>query len=139
MDYKDELVEEYTTLRGFDLPVVKADKDRMFDSVVQHLHINLLADLSPPWMAKKFLQALPGEGFLCRYLVPTFMQWDIETAARLFGEYVANTMKKVAEAAALQVTRGAWAPAVPLPKLQRAGGDVAFDFVSAFTEAFLLP
>ena len=94
--FKTYLVEEYATLRGQDVPTSDEESNRMFDAAVQYIHVNLLQDLSPPWMEKDFAQALPGEGVLSRYLKPCFLKWDIASAGVLFGEVMTRTLSHAA-------------------------------------------
>ena len=51
-DWKRLLIEEYATLQGQDVPApgnVSACH-KMFKAAVQYVHVNLLQDLSPPWI-----------------------------------------------------------------------------------------
>ena len=88
--FKDQLVEEYAALHGFDLPPVDNLHGRhvLFEAAVQYVHATLLQDLSPPWIGSEFSQALPGNGVLCRYLKPTFLRWEASQVHTLFGEQV---------------------------------------------------
>ena len=70
----------------------------MFAAAVRFLHMKLLQDLAPPWVTHPFLQALPGDGVLCRYTKPTFLRWDIARADCLFGDAVMATWRWVARA-----------------------------------------
>ena len=49
----------YTVVTGQDPDAEKA----MFDSAVRYMHMLLLRDFSPPWLMRKFPQALPGMVF----------------------------------------------------------------------------
>ena len=70
----------------------------MFAAAVWFLHMKLVQDLAPPWVTHPFLQALPGDGVLCRYTKPTFLRWDIARAERLFGDAVMARWRWVAQA-----------------------------------------
>ena len=65
--------------------------------------MNLLQDLAPPWVTHPFLQALPGEGVLCRYTKPTFLRWDLARAKYLFGDAVMARWQWVARAVSVAV------------------------------------
>ena len=62
--------------------------DKMFKAAAQYAHVNLLQDLSPPWIDHNFPQALPGDGVLARYLKPTFLCWPADLVPTLFGQDV---------------------------------------------------
>ena len=95
---KMQLVEEYATLTGEDTPTPhSARMDEMFDAAVRFLHMNLLQDLSPPWVTHEFLQALPGDGVLCRYTQPTFLRWETDRALLLFGDEVMEIWHRAAD------------------------------------------
>jgi hypothetical protein len=59
--------------------------------------VNLLQDLSPPWIGSEFLQALPGDGVLSQYLKPTFLAYNLIDAEYVFGDTVMRTLCKVAQ------------------------------------------
>ena len=99
--FKTHLVEEYATLRGLDVPTSGSDITCMFDAAVQYIHVNLLQDLSPPWLEKDFPQALPGDGVLSRYLKPCFLKWDMASAGTLFGEVITRTLSHTASSLGL--------------------------------------
>ena len=88
--WKEMLVEEYCLLRGRTLPDRrnKSVQSTLYNEATQFLHAKLLQDLSPPWVAQQFSQALPGDGVLCRYLKPTFLRWPVRKVLRLFGKDV---------------------------------------------------
>ena len=88
--WKEMLVEEYCLLRCLDLPHPhdKPAQRMLYNQATQFLHAKLLQDLSPPWVAKQFSQALPGDGVLCRYLKPTFLRWPVGKVLLLFGKDV---------------------------------------------------
>jgi len=94
--HKTHLVQEYATLLGLDVPMSDSEISRMFDAAVQYIHVNLLQDLSPPWLEKDFSHALPGEGVLSRYLKPCFLRWDMASAGTLFGEVITRTLSHAA-------------------------------------------
>ena len=66
----------------------KQANNDLFNAAVQYIHVNLLQDLSPPWIGHQFSQALPGDGVLCRYLKPTFMRWTRSAKEVIFGQKV---------------------------------------------------
>ena len=70
---------------------------------MRYMHMLLLYDLSPPWLTRKFPQALPGDGVLSRYTRPSFLQWLSDTAVTLFGEEVMKLLGQVASAVSLDV------------------------------------
>jgi len=94
---KTHLVQEYATLFGECVPTSVNDFNSMFNKAVQYIHVNLLQDLSPPWLDKNFPQALPGDGVLSRYLKPCFLKWDMASAAPLFGETITRTLSHSAQ------------------------------------------
>ena len=104
-DWKESLIEEYATLRGEDVPARgdKATNSRMFKAAVQFIHVNLLQDLSPPWIDHNFPQALPGDGVLARYMKPTFLRWPRDIVGTLFGREVFETWSKECQAAGLEL------------------------------------
>ena len=75
----------------------------LFDSAVRYLHMLLLRELRPPWLAYKFPQALSGEGVLSRYTRPSFLQWPIDVGAVVFGEGVVAMLRKVTSAVGVDV------------------------------------
>jgi hypothetical protein len=87
---KDLLIEEYSTLMAQSLPDKNDGEGRetVFNKAVQYIHLNLLQDLSPPWIDRQFSQALPGNGVLCRYLKPTFVVWPVAIVEMLLGKVV---------------------------------------------------
>ncbi len=89
-DWRELLIEEYATLKGQPLPAreEKRYSRELFKAAVQYIHVNLLQDLSPPWIEHDFPMALPGDGILARYLKPTFLRWPLEVVGALFGEKV---------------------------------------------------
>jgi len=99
--FKAYLVQEYTTLLGLNMPTTDYEMTRMFDTALQYVHVNLLQDLSPPWLENDFPQALPGEGVLSRYLKPCFLKWDIGSAHFLFGEAITGTFVHAAKTVGL--------------------------------------
>jgi len=78
------------TLKGQALPALnnKHAWDLLYHEAIEYLHVNLLQDLSPPWLGHQFSQALPGDGVLCRYLKPTFLRWPIGKVLVIFGQQV---------------------------------------------------
>jgi len=98
---KTHLVQEYATLLGLHVPTSVHEINRMFDAAVQYIHVNLLQDLSPPWLDKNFPQALPGDGVLSRYLKPCFLKWDMASAVPLFGETITRTLSHAAQSLGL--------------------------------------
>ena len=91
--WRQLLIEEYATLKGQALPA-RGDQmanENMFKAAVQYIHVNLLQDLSPPWIGHNFSQALPGDGVLARYLKPTFLRWPLEAVGTLFGREILET------------------------------------------------
>jgi len=88
--WRDLLIEEYATLRGQALPVLddKRACEVLYHEAIQYVHVNLLQDLSPPWVGHQFSQALPGDGVLCRYLKPTFLRWSAGMVPVIFGQQV---------------------------------------------------
>ena len=54
-------------------------------------------------MASGFTQTLPGEGLISQLLKPTFLQWDAERAACIFGKCVMVTLQSVARDVSLSV------------------------------------
>ena len=86
-DWKQLLIEEYATLQGQHVPAPDnfSACDKMFKAAVQYVHVNLLQDLSPPWIDHNFPQALPGDGVLARYLKPTFLKCSIKAVGGLGG------------------------------------------------------
>jgi len=100
------LVEEYSALHGMAMPDITQERakfDEIYLSAVKYIHMNLLQDLSPPWIGARFTQALPGEGLLSQYLKPTFLQWDAEQAKQLFGKHVMGTFERAAKVVSLSV------------------------------------
>ena len=97
------IVEEYAVLHGERVPLQRKQFDDMFNLAVRYIHMNLLQDLSPPWITKKFTQAVPGDGLLAQCLMPTFLQWDVEYAKRLFGYDVMDTFEAAADKVSLSV------------------------------------
>ena len=103
---KFALVEEYSALHGFAMPDFlqeRAKFDEMYLHAVKYIYMTLLRDLSPPWIARRFTQALPGSGLLSQYLKPTFLQWDAVQAKDLFGEHVMATFERAAKDVSLSV------------------------------------
>ena len=100
--HKQHLVQEYAELLGADIPTNAVQFDQMFDAAAQYVHLNLLQDLSPPWIEHEFSQALPGDGVLSRYLKPTFLCWDMNFAPQLFGKVLTDTWMSVAPSLALK-------------------------------------
>jgi hypothetical protein len=115
----------------------------MYLRAVKYIHINLLQDLSPPWVASGFAQALPGEGLLSQFMKPTFLQWDAQQAARIFGKCVMATFQSAARDVSLSVAGVLGRPlyvctqlkpngdmcmnvAAMSPLLERAGGHRTF-------------
>ena len=92
---KDLLIDEYATLMAQTLPGDNDQEAReaLFQKAVQYIHLNLLQDLSPPWIEREFSQALPGNGVLSRYLKPTFVRWPFPKLSLLFGEDVLETWR----------------------------------------------
>ena len=84
------LVEDYCLLHDRALPDRdnKQAQSMLYNEATQFLHAKLLQDLSPPWVAHQFSQALPGDGVLCRYLKPTFMWWPAGDVSCLFGTHL---------------------------------------------------
>ena len=66
-DWKQLRIEEYSTLQGQDVPSDSTSAwHNVFKAAVQYAHVNLLQDLSPPWIDHHFPQALTGDGVLAR-------------------------------------------------------------------------
>jgi len=88
--WRELLIEEYATLRNQALPAVddKRACEVLYREAIQYIHVNLLQDLSPPWVGHQFSQALPGDGVLCRYLKPTFLRWSAGMVPVIFGQRV---------------------------------------------------
>jgi hypothetical protein len=103
MQWREQLVEEFCTLTGRDIPEDNVSRATVFDKAVQYVHVNLLQDLSPPWIGSEFLRALPGDGVLSQYLKPTFLAYDLKDACYVFGDTVMRTLCKVAQAVNLTV------------------------------------
>ena len=103
--FEEQLLEEYAALRGLQLPPVEHVRDRrmIFEAAVQYVHVNLLQDLSPPWIGSDFSQALPGDGVLCRYMKPTFLRWDAKLVRSLFGELVGAKWTQVLQKVACKM------------------------------------
>ena len=97
---KDQLVEEYAVAMNLG---EQSPTTELFDSAVRYLHMLLLRDLRPPWLAYKFPQALSGEGVLSRYTRPSFLQWPIDFGAVVFGEGVVAMLRKVTSAVGVDV------------------------------------
>jgi len=100
--HKEDLVQEYRTLLGLAEPQSDHERRRMFDAAVQYIHLNLLQDLSPPWLEHEFPQALPGDGVLSRYLKPCFLRWDIACASKLLGDVITRTLVHCAVSVGLE-------------------------------------
>ena len=140
----EELVEDYCALQSIDVPKSKPEFNQMYLRAVKYIHMNLLQDLSPPWMDSKFAQALPGEGLLSQFLKPTFLQWDAQQAASIFGSDVMATLETAARVVSLMVAGVLGRPlyvcthrqkpnggmcmnvAAMSPLLERAGGNRCF-------------
>ena len=92
---KELLIDEYATLMAQALPGDndKEAREALFQKAVQYIHLNLLQDLSPPWIERQFSQALPGNGVLCRYLKPTFVRWMLPELSLLFGKDVLDAWR----------------------------------------------
>ena len=69
---RQALVADYCALHGIAVPDAEPDFSEMYFRAAKYIHMNLLQDLSPPWVAASFTQALPGEGLLSQFLKPTF-------------------------------------------------------------------
>ena len=76
-DWAQLLIQEYATLQGQDVPAPDnfSACDKMFKAAVQYVHVNLLQDLSPPWIDHNFPQALPGAALLSRFPRPLPLFW----------------------------------------------------------------
>ena len=85
-------VGECATLLGLEVPASDSGMNQAFDAAVQYVHLNLLQDLSPPWIEHAFSQAVPGDGVLSRYLKPCFLRWGTASARQLFGDPIAETL-----------------------------------------------
>ena len=66
-------------------PDVLEDKQLLLNDAVQFIHLVLLRDLRPPWLAYNFLQALSGEGVMSRFTRPLLLYWSADHVITLFG------------------------------------------------------
>ena len=121
--FEEQLLEEYAALRGLQLPPVEHVRDRrmIFEAAVQYVHVNLLQDLSPPWVGSDFSQALPGDGVLCRYMKPTFLRWDAKLVRSLFGELVGAKWTQVLHKVACKMAGIVARPLYVCTELQKYG------------------
>jgi len=98
------IVEEFATLRGWEVPMPSSQETQeMYAGAVWFLHMKLLQDIAPPWVARPFPHALPGDGVMCRYTKPAFLRLHIARAECLFGDAGMATWRWVARAVDAEV------------------------------------
>ncbi len=91
---EDELVAEYVDLRGLPTQyVAEKGPERMKKEAINFMHLLLLRDMTPPWVAHQFPRALPGDGLLSKFTRPSFLCWPEAGAGALFGAAVSNVLR----------------------------------------------
>ena len=99
---KDLLVDDYVKFNNFSDDYVKSlTKERLVDDAIHFVNRLLLQDLRPPWLQQDFPQALPGDGVLSKCTRPSFLQWNANEAARLFGKEVHGRLAWLSESVSL--------------------------------------
>ena len=94
----EELVEEYIQVKRLSEDYVNTTgKEQLVNEAVQFMHLLLLRDLRPPWLAYNFPQALPGEGVLSRFTRPLLLCWPADQVMSLFGVAVHTQLSQAAD------------------------------------------
>ena len=102
--HAEELVEEYIQVKRLSEDYVNTTgKEQLVNEAVQFMHLLLLRDLRPPWLAYNFPQALPGEGVLSRFTRPLLLFWPADQVISLFGHAMHMQLSQAAHRVGLML------------------------------------